>query len=155
MAKELEEALAAKKAELAAPVPEPHGFIVSVTRGGRHRKLHHLGSCWRQPGVHFRVYEAWGSIMPPEAEIQSKCLDCFGTQRVPAEPRSRTRSRRLPRPPLRVRGLLRPRKVEEHERSASASAGGPYVVLEPMYGTCGFERFLMHCLSVERVSLRF
>ena len=38
------------------------------------------------PGVHFKVYEVWGNILPPEAEIQSKCLDCFGAKRAPAEP---------------------------------------------------------------------
>lgn len=30
---------------------EPWGFVVSVMRGGRHRKLHHLGSCKMLPGV--------------------------------------------------------------------------------------------------------
>ena len=47
-----------------------------------------MGSCWRLPGVHFKVYEVWGNIMPPEAEMQSKCLDCFGAKRLPAEPES-------------------------------------------------------------------
>jgi hypothetical protein len=75
---ELEAAVAAQDAERAAPPPKLEGFIVSRTRGGRHRSLHHYGSCWRIPGVHFKVYDIWGNLCPPEHEVDSKCRDCFG-----------------------------------------------------------------------------
>ena len=57
-----------------------HGYVVSKTRGGRHRKLHHYGSCRLIPGVDYRDYDVWGDIMPPRREIDSKCIRCFGKQ---------------------------------------------------------------------------
>ena len=53
------------------------GYVVSVTRGGRHKSLHHVGSCWRVPGQHFKEYEVWGDVLPPAGYLQSRCKDCF------------------------------------------------------------------------------
>ena len=67
-------------AAAAAPAAEvPWGFVVSKTRNGRHRSLHHVGCCWRVPGVHYREFDIWGDVMPPEASLNSKCKDCFAT----------------------------------------------------------------------------
>ena len=62
-----------EEAQTVAPVPDPElacafeqavqadrapavpvlGYVVSVTRGGRHRKLHHVGICRFVPGVDY------------------------------------------------------------------------------------------------------
>ena len=55
----------------------PSGFVVSITRNGRHRSLHHVGLCWREPGRHYKDFEIWGEVMPPEQSLQSRCKDCF------------------------------------------------------------------------------
>ena len=39
------------------PVVAPWGFVVSITRNGRHRKLHHIGDCRLIPGVHYQDFE--------------------------------------------------------------------------------------------------
>ena len=62
----------------AAPVV-PWGYVVSVTRGGRHRKLHHVGSCWRVPGVDYADFDVYGDVMPELHLLDSKCHNCFGS----------------------------------------------------------------------------
>ena len=57
--------------------PSPWGFVVSITRGGRHRKLHHVGSCCLVPRVDYATYETFGSTLPDKAEIDSICARCF------------------------------------------------------------------------------
>ena len=65
----------------AEKVPEPEvapwGFVVSITRNGRHRKLHHIGDCRLIPGVHYRDFEVWGARLPGESEVHSRCGWCF------------------------------------------------------------------------------
>ena len=67
--------------EAAAETPDkevvPWGFVVSITRNGRHRKLHHIGDCRLIPGVHYRDFEVWGGKLPGEREIDSRCGWCF------------------------------------------------------------------------------
>ena len=70
------------EAEMARPQVAPWGFVVSITRGGKHRKLHHVGSCWRVPGVDYKEYETFGDIMPESSELDSLCDRCFGTTSV-------------------------------------------------------------------------
>ena len=74
---ELEVAL--KEAAEEVPVPEvaPWGFVVSITRNGRHRKLHHIGDCRLTPGVHYRDFEVWGAKLPGERDVDSRCGWCF------------------------------------------------------------------------------
>ena len=54
------------------------GYVVSVTRGGRHRKLHHVGSCRFVPGVDYKDFEIYGDVMPSKSEVDSRCSWCFG-----------------------------------------------------------------------------
>ena len=68
------------------PPAVPWGFVVSITRKGRHRSLHHVGMCWREPGRHFKEFEVWGDIMPPEDSLQSRCKDCFRMKGVREAP---------------------------------------------------------------------
>jgi hypothetical protein len=60
------------------PEAAPWGYVVSKTRGGRHRKLHHVGSCRLVPGVDYKEYDTYGALMPDASELDSKCSWCFG-----------------------------------------------------------------------------
>ena len=61
-----------------APPVTVQGYVVSVTRGGRHRKLHHAGSCRFTPGLAYKDFEVYGDVMPGAAEVDSRCAWCFG-----------------------------------------------------------------------------
>ena len=61
-----------------APAVPVQGYVISVTRGGRHRKLHHVGSCRCVPGVDHNEFEVYGDVMPSNAEVDSRCTWCFG-----------------------------------------------------------------------------
>ena len=41
------------------------------------RRLHHVGSCGKVPGEHYRIFEVWGPLIPPESEIDVVCKNCF------------------------------------------------------------------------------
>ena len=72
-----------------APAAPVRGYVISVTRGGRHRKLHHVGSCRFVPGVDYRQYEVYGDVLPDRSEMDSRCSWCFGrgpgSDQVPEE----------------------------------------------------------------------
>ena len=57
----------------------PSGFVISVTKGGRFRRLHYIGApgCKRTPGIDYREYELCGEFMPEEAHIDALCQKCF------------------------------------------------------------------------------
>ena len=76
----------------------PTGFVVSITRGGRCRRLHFAGGCWRIPGEHYGKFDDFGQVVPPESAYSHRCKDCF-----PAGITTRT--------------------VEEAEAEASGSSG--------------------------------
>ena len=59
--------------------------MVFVTRGGRHRKLHHIGSCKQVPGVDYKTYKVFGDVMPGNHQLDSLCGRCFGTTSLPDE----------------------------------------------------------------------
>ena len=61
-----------------APPATVQGYVVSVTRGGRHRKLHHTGSCRFTPCLDYKDFEVYGDVMPSAAEVDSRCAWCFG-----------------------------------------------------------------------------
>ena len=78
-----EEACVAPEEEQAAEEDEvteeaaPSGYIVSVTSGGRKRCLHHLGRCWRKPGLHYADFEVYGDKLPPPEAYHSICKLCW------------------------------------------------------------------------------
>ena len=78
--------LAAK--QLLPPPPTPHGFVVSITRRGKFRRLHLGGVCRLTPGVHYKDFEVWGDMMPGESEVQAGCARCLpqGKPAAPLEP---------------------------------------------------------------------
>ena len=73
--------LAEADARAATVVPDEPvtGYVISITRGGRHRKLHHVGSCRLVPGHDYKEFEPWGEVLPPASELNSRCKRCFGT----------------------------------------------------------------------------
>ena len=86
---ELAAVLEAQSAKLLEPPPQraaPWGYVVSVTRNGRHKKLHHVGSCRLVPGVDYKEFEPWGAVMPPLEKLDSKCSRCFGTTSLEEAP---------------------------------------------------------------------
>ena len=60
-----------------APAGPVQGYVISVTRGGRHRKLHHVGSCRFVPGVDYKDFEVYGDVLLSKAEVDSRCKWCF------------------------------------------------------------------------------
>ena len=55
----------------------PSGFVISITRGGQCRRLHFAGGCWRIPGEHFKRFDDYGQVVPPESSYTHRCKDCF------------------------------------------------------------------------------
>ena len=76
----LEQTLVAVAPEDGEEPPPTWGFVVSITRHGKHRKLHHIGSCKLQPGTDYKDWEHFGETLPDEAKIDSKCKWCFKTK---------------------------------------------------------------------------
>ena len=58
-------------------VVDPWGFVVSITRNGRHRKRRHVGDCRFISGIHYRDFEVWGDKLPGESEVDSRCFWVF------------------------------------------------------------------------------
>ena len=54
----------------------PAGFVVSRTQGGRCRRLHFVGGCFRVPGGHFRHYDDYGQSIPEAHLYNARCKDC-------------------------------------------------------------------------------
>ena len=64
-------------------VPDvPQGFVISITRGGRMRRAHFLGGCFRIPGIHYKRFESLGQRAPEPHEVTHRCLDCFPAERL-------------------------------------------------------------------------
>ena len=55
----------------------PSGFVISITRGGQCWRLHFAGGCWRIPGEHFKRFDDYGQVVPPESTYTHRCKDCF------------------------------------------------------------------------------
>ena len=64
----------------ALPDEVPWGYVVSITRNGHHRKLHHVGSCRMVPGVDYKEFDVYGAVLPPLDKLNSKCKWCFGKE---------------------------------------------------------------------------
>ena len=65
-------------------LPTPQGFVISITRGGRFRRLDFAGGCWRKPGEHYKTFVDCGQRCPDNHEVDARCADCFpGDRREP------------------------------------------------------------------------
>ena len=60
----------------------PKGFVISRTRGGRERRAHFVGGCFRIPGEHYRDFEDPGQRAPEAHEIKHRCKDCFPVEKA-------------------------------------------------------------------------
>ena len=77
------EVVAAVAEQAVAPVP--HGYVVSLTKRGKCRRLHFLRDCWLVPGHHYKEFEIWGERLPAEADITCVCSHCMPLGRHDAE----------------------------------------------------------------------
>ena len=50
--------------------------MVSVRTSGW-RTLHQVGSCWRRPGIDYRVESAHGDVLPDPGRYNAVCKSCF------------------------------------------------------------------------------
>ena len=60
--------------------PEPvqvAGFVVSIAKRGKHRKLHLLEGCRYKPGIDYKDLCAYGEIMPSMYDFESVCRVCL------------------------------------------------------------------------------
>ncbi len=53
------------------------GYVISISNGRRVRRLHRLGLCYRQPGVHYFRYEEHGTTLPNPDQYNDYCKDCW------------------------------------------------------------------------------
>ena len=73
------------------PVRDPdalpaHGFVISFTRKKKFPRLHHLGYCFRLPGLHYLQFEECGDTEPDVDRYMYKCRDCWPIAKTAAEP---------------------------------------------------------------------
>ena len=52
-------------------------YMVSVVGKAKTKTLHRLGECYRQPGVHYQLYENFKSELPKPSEYHKACKVCF------------------------------------------------------------------------------
>ena len=65
-------------AALHEPEPIPvTGFVVSIAKRGKHRKLHLLEGCRFKPGIDYKEFCSYGEIMPGEYDFESVCRICL------------------------------------------------------------------------------
>ena len=55
------------------PIPPTKGFVISLTRRGKHRKLHCVQACRFLPDVHYRAWKALGELLPEQKDFDSVC----------------------------------------------------------------------------------
>ena len=53
------------------------GYMVSIVGKAKSKTLHRFGECYRQPGVHYQLYEKFGSELPPASKYHRACKICF------------------------------------------------------------------------------
>ena len=64
----------------------PIGYVCSVSQRGRFRRLHFIGSCWRQPGIHYLQWESLDDEKPDFSKVDARCSECFPDDKAPALP---------------------------------------------------------------------
>ena len=66
-------------------LPTPQGFVISITRGSRFRRLHFAGGWWRKPGEHYKNFVDCGQRCPSPHEVDARCVDCFPADKMEAK----------------------------------------------------------------------
>ena len=65
-------------AENAEPQAGPlTGFVVSITKAGKFRRLHFAGACRLVPGIDYQHYDHHGDIAPAADQINARCRTCI------------------------------------------------------------------------------
>ena len=52
-------------------------YVVSIVGRAKTKTLHRYGECYRQPGVHYQVFESFGSELPKAKMYHRACRVCF------------------------------------------------------------------------------
>ena len=52
-------------------------YVVSIIGRAKTKTLHRYGECYRQPGVHYREFESFGSELPKAKMYHRACRVCF------------------------------------------------------------------------------
>ena len=81
----LEQAEVEAAVAVQAVAPVPHGYVICKTKRGKCRRLHFMKDCWMVPGVHYKEFEVWGTVLPAEADITCVCGHCMPLGRQVAE----------------------------------------------------------------------
>ena len=50
---------------------------MSIVGRAKTKTLHRYGECYRQPGVHYQVFESFGSELPKAKMYHRACRVCF------------------------------------------------------------------------------
>ena len=58
---------------------------MSVTKRGKFRRLHLVPDCRLIPGVHYKVYDVWGDVLPNEQDLSAVCDLCLPNGRPELE----------------------------------------------------------------------
>ena len=62
---------------------EVTGFVISVSKRWSFRRLHRFQGCNRVPGVHYHVFEGPFDDIPPVADYDDVCKDCWSGKPKP------------------------------------------------------------------------
>ena len=58
--------------------------MIAITKR-KVRRLHFVGCCGKIPGEHYKVFEPYGDLLPPESAFDLVCGTCFrGEHLAPA-----------------------------------------------------------------------
>ena len=68
--------LASEERASAEQAEAPEGFVIQLTLR-KVRRLHFVGCCPKVPGEHYKVYEAYGTMLPNEYDFDCLCKSCF------------------------------------------------------------------------------
>ena len=65
--------------------PVPSGYVISLTKRGKCRRLHFTKDCWMVPDHQYKQFEVWAEVLPSEADISCVCSHCMTLGRQAAE----------------------------------------------------------------------
>lgn len=62
------------------PQKPPQGFIISISEGGRLRRFHFAGGCWRILGEQYKRLKTWANGHRRRPHSPTSCKLCFPGQ---------------------------------------------------------------------------
>jgi len=61
------------------------GFVISISKRWKLRRLHRLHGCSRAPGVHYHDFEGPFADVPDQTDYDAYCKDCWTGKKGPAD----------------------------------------------------------------------